>query len=207
PGPTDDDVEGTRTTVGAGQTSHVRITVEGQSGQIRGRVVGEDGKPVTDAFIDGQRESDSAGAAAGGAMREMRWGWQRQPALTDVDGKFTLSKLSPGSYTVRAYRKGGGEAVAEHVKVGSSVTLTIPMPGSLRGVVVAVGGAMPDPSTIAVSDRKSGFKRSESFFKSGGSGAIRDLPAGQFHLTADAPEGTGALDVPLAQGQNQDNVR
>jgi protocatechuate 3,4-dioxygenase beta subunit len=207
PGTNDDDVQGRRTVVHAGQTSHVRLVVEGQSGRISGRVVGEDGKPVTDAFVDGQRESDSVSAAAGGAMREMRWGWQRQPALTDVDGKFTLEKLSPGSYTVRAYRKGGGEATAEHVKAGTTVTLTIPTPGSLSGVAVAANGAMPDTFTVAVTDRKSGFNRSESFYKTSGSWAIRDLPAGQFHVTADAPEGTAALDVPLAQGQAQDNVR
>jgi protocatechuate 3,4-dioxygenase beta subunit len=151
PGTADDDVQGTKVAVKAGAVATVKLVVERQSGKISG-TVSHRGKPVTDAFVDAQRESESAAAAEGEARLSMRWGWDRQPVLTDADGRFTLTHLSPGKYLVRAYRKGGGEATAEHVAVGTSVALVIKPTGSLSGTVM-LAGSRPGSSASCWSTR------------------------------------------------------
>ena len=52
-------------------------------------------------------------------MRMGRWGsfWQT-PELTDPDGRFVLEDLQEGKHTLRAHRKGGGEAILEHFEIG-----------------------------------------------------------------------------------------
>jgi hypothetical protein len=120
--------------------------------------------------------------------------------LTDTDGRFTIDKLSKGTYTVRAFRKGGGEALVEHVALGADVTITIARTGAIRGVVVT-GAKPPDTVTVSARDVDTGFEREESFFRSGGEFAIRDLPAGTYELTASAGEGTGKAKATLAEGQ------
>lgn len=201
PGKGDDDEKGARVEVRAGGVARVRLVVESQTEVVRGRVVNADGQPVTDAFVDAERESDSATAARGTARRTMRWGWSRTPTLTDTDGTFTIEKLSPGTYTVRAYRKGGGEALAENVQVGQVVTLTIEQTGSISGTARTPDGVAPDVMTIAVSDAKTGFRRRERFFRSGGVFTMRDLPAGSLGVSLSATEGSGSATVPLANGQ------
>jgi protocatechuate 3,4-dioxygenase beta subunit len=107
PGTKDDDVQGATATVRAGETARVKLVVESRRGEIHGRVVDEGGVALSDAFVDAEREMDRAGAAAGHARRAMHWdSGHRAPALTDMDGNFTVGKLSPGTYTVRAFRKG-----------------------------------------------------------------------------------------------------
>lgn len=206
PGKSDDDAAGERVAVKVGQTSRVRLVVERQSGEIQGAVLDEAGRVVTDAFVDAVRESDSVTSAGDGAKRNSRWSWSRTPALTDVDGRFTVKRLSPGVYTVRAFRKGGGEAFAEHVKVGATVTLTIPVTGSLQGSVLREGGATPEEFTISVADRKTGFEREEHFFRTNGAFAMRDLPAGAFDVSANGPDGDTTVQVALADGEQKQGL-
>lgn len=201
PGKTDDDRAGEKVEVRAGETARVELVVESQAGVIRGRVVDAHGAPVTDAFVDAERESDSAAAAEGQTRRTMRWSWMRAPVLTDTEGAFTIEKLSPGTYTVRAFRRGGGEALAEHVAVGTSVTITIHETGSIAGVVTREGGGPPETLMVEVQAAATGFHRREEFFRTGGAFAMRDLPAGEYDLAVSAAEGTGATKVTLAEGQ------
>ena len=204
PGSSDDDDQGQRVEVKPGATARVRLVVESQDGVIHGRVLDAAGAPVTDAFIDAERESESAAAQPGGAGRSMRWAWARTPVLTDIGGRFTLEKLSPGRYSVRAFRRGGGESTAEGVAVGSRVDLVIRPTGSIAGTVVAAGsGAPPDRFSLTISDEARGFRRTEAFFRTGGAFTLRDLPAGQFKLAASAADGAGSVTVPLADGQAQ----
>jgi hypothetical protein len=202
PGKSDDDRAGEKVQVEPGKTARVELVVERQSGVIRGRVVDGNGAAITDAFVDAQRESDSAAADAEGARRAMRWGWSRRPVLTDTDGGFAIEKLSPGTYTLRAYRKGGGEALAEHVAVGGTVTLTILATGSIAGTVAIDGGGAPDRMTVSVRDKKSGFRRREEFFRSDGAFVMRDLPGGDYEVSVSCAEGTGKADAALGDGQD-----
>ncbi len=206
PGKTDDDVQGKRVKVRAGQVVQVRLVVESESHGISGKVVDASGKVVTDAFVMAQRESDAAGARRSNARQGVRWSWDRQPVLTDTDGSFQLEHLTKGSYTVRAYRRGGGEAFAEGVATDSEVTLTIENTGTISGTVSLVGGGAPDEFTIAVVNRKSGYRREEHFFRTGGRWAMRELPAGTMLVSVDAAEGTAQQSVPLGDGEDKSGV-
>jgi len=201
PGSTDDDKQGERATVAVGKPALVKLVVESQSGTITGVVTDTAGKPISDAFVSAARESDAAGAL-GSSVESTRWSWDEKPVVSSLEGKFTLAKLSPGKYTLRAYRKGGGEAVAEHVPIGGSAKLQIRATGSISGVVHGGSGKLDDLS-ITLSDAKNGFSRTETFFRTDGRFAIRDLPQGAFTLTAQAAGGKKQLPVELGEGQTK----
>ena len=202
PGTTDDDKQGERVSVKAGGTANVALVVEGQHGVIKGSVVDVAGAPVSDAYVSATRESDAAGASS--RMQLARWGeWDdaSRPVLAGTDGTFTISKLPPGKYTLRAYRRGGGEAFVEHIPVGGSAKLQIKPTGSLAGTVRVEGGPPPDQITVSVTDLKTGFDRSETFFRTGGVFAVEDLPAGHFTVTATTATGEKKLELDLAEGE------
>ncbi|MBA3818176.1 MAG: carboxypeptidase regulatory-like domain-containing protein, partial [Deltaproteobacteria bacterium] len=201
PGTTDDAKQGERSTVRANQTASVRLVVESQRGTIRGTVVDADGKPVADAFISAARESDAAGAQKS-SVQETRWSWDERPVITGLDGSFTLTRLSAGSYTVRAFRKGGGEAIAEHVAVGTVAKLQIKATGAIGGTARRSDGA-PAELTISVRDPVSGFSRREQFYRTEGRFVIHDVPRGHFQITAAAEGGQKVTELELAESQQQ----
>ena len=207
PGTTDDAKQGEKTTIIAAQTATVKLVVEAQTGTIKGTVVAPDGKPVSDAFLSTARESDAAGAQESSMQGTRGWGWgdSDKPVLTSVDGTFTISKLSPGKYTLRAYRKGGGEAIAEHVAVGTTTKLEIKDTGSIAGVVTRAGGPL-DELTVELKDLKTGFERTESFFRTDGRFTLKDLPAGHFHLTGSAENGKKKVELDLAHAETKTGV-
>ncbi|MBA2543820.1 MAG: carboxypeptidase regulatory-like domain-containing protein, partial [Deltaproteobacteria bacterium] len=204
-GTTDDTNQGERVTVRAGQTSTVRIVVESQGGAISGTVVDAAGQPVADAFVSAARESDAAGATNSGAYRT-RWNWNERPVLTTTDGAFALSKLAPGNYTIRAYRRGGGEAIAEHVATGGTAKLTIRATGSIAGKVTHVGGEVPTDFAISIRDFTSGYRRREQFFRSDGRYALADLPKGTYVVSAEALGGLVQMEVILGEGEARTGV-
>lgn len=204
PGATDDAKHGERTTVRVGQPATVKLVVEAQTGVIKGTVVDAAGKPVADAFISAARESDAAGAQKT-SVRETRWGWEERPVITSVDGTFTVTKLSPGSYTVRAFRKGGGEAVAEHVPVGGTAALQIEATGVIAGTARRPDGA-PDELTLTVTAPKTGFMRRELFFRTDGRFVVRDVPGGHYEVTAEAEGGRKLVELDLAEGEQRTDV-
>jgi protocatechuate 3,4-dioxygenase beta subunit len=207
PGAKDEDVHGEPVTVHAGRISRVHLVVESQDGKISGRVVDQQKNPVPDAYVGANREKEAPGTAKGAARRSMRWTWETRPVITDADGKFEIRGLTPGRYTLRAYRKGGGEAVAENVEVGSKVTLEIKTTGTISGTVTAPAGPPPRFFSIAIRDYKTGYRREERFFETSGEWVVRDLPEGEFVVTVDSPEGTANETVDLAEGQKKENVR
>ena len=208
PGTTDDERQGEKTTIAAGKTATVKLVVESQSGTIKGVVLDATGAPVSDAFISKARESDAAGAEASRAGSTRSWGWgEDKPVLAGVDGSFTLTQLAPGKYTLRAYRKGGGEALAEHVVVGTTnAKLQIKPTGSIEGTVTLAGGAALDEISVSVADLKTGFDRTETFFRTNGRFQIRDLPAGHFHVNGSAAGGQAKLELDLASGESKTGV-
>lgn len=208
PGSKDDDVQGERVQVVAGKTASVRLVVESRSGVIHGTVRDERGEPVVDAWVISSRESEAAGALAGGAARETRWQWRsdERPVITSTDGSFTLRELAPGTYAVRAFRRGGGEAVVEHVKLGSTVTVVIKSTGSIAGRIVVPDGVPPDEFHISIADEAAGFNRREKFFRTGGVFAMNDLPAGNFLVTADSTAGRVMTRITLTAGEHKAGV-
>lgn len=205
PGATDDDRPGERATVRAGATVHVRLVVEVLTGVITGTVVDHEGKPVTDAFVTAARESDAAGAR-GGNVGATRWSFDGKPTLTSTDGTFTIGKLGPGNYTLLAQRRGGGEAITEHVAVGTTARLQLREVGSLAGRVTLRGGAVPIDLSIDLHDVTTGLHRHETYFRTGGAFVIRDLPRGKFQLSASGDGAQADLVVELAAGETKSNV-
>lgn len=208
PGSTDDDVQGEQVTVAAGRTATVRLVVESRDGVIRGSVRDERGEPVIDAWVTTSRESEAAGAEKGGAARETRWQWRSddRPVITGTDGSFVVENLTPGTYAVRAYRRGGGEALTENVALGSTVALVIRSTGVIAGTLKVPGGNIPDEVFISVADEQTGVQRREKFFRTAGTFAVRDLPAGNFLVTADCSAGRAMIKVPLASGESKTGV-
>lgn len=207
PGTGDDDVQGTPVTVSAGEVAEVDLVVEVRKGKIEGTVVDEAGGPLADAYISVTRESDSAVAAQGRARQRSRWGWGRDPILSDVDGRFVAEDLADGAYTLRAYRNGGGEGFVEGVEVGSTTEIRIEVEASLAGKVVLAAGGTPDHFNVHVSDKKAGFDRNEAFTRTDGAWAMHELPAGTYDVVVSAAEGTADLkDVELAAAQERDGL-
>jgi protocatechuate 3,4-dioxygenase beta subunit len=207
PGSTDDDTQGKKVTVASGATVEVRLVVESQQGTIAGTVTDSKGAPVSDAYIASERESDAAGAAAGSALRNSRWsGWDKPPVVTATDGSFKLTALAPGNYTVRAYRKGGGEAVAEHVAVGGHAALVMKAAGAIAGTVAIRGAGAPDTFYVSATAPATGFARTEGFYQTSGRFALRDVPAGTYHVSATSIDGTVSTDIVLGDGEDKEDV-
>ena len=162
PGTTDDDVQGERVQVVAGEVATVELVVEEQFGKITGKIVDADGAPVDDAFVHTTRESDSAAANEKGSRANVRWGqWNRTPSLTEQDGSFALDELEIGKHTVMAMRKGGGEGVVEHVETGATgVVITLAEGGSIAGKVALSSGGAPKRFTVSLEERSQGVWRS-----------------------------------------------
>ena len=204
PGTTDDAKQGERVTVRANQVATVKLVVESQTGTIKGVVVDTAGQPVSDAFVSAARESDAAGAQRTN-VQDTRWSWMDKPVLTGTDGTFTLTKLSPGTYTLRAFRKGGGEAIAEHIEVGGTAKLQIKPTGSIEGVATGPGGA-PVELSISMTDPATGFWRSEEYYRTDGRFTLRDLPKGHFRITAESAGITKQIELDLAEGEHKTGV-
>jgi protocatechuate 3,4-dioxygenase beta subunit len=208
PGTKDDDVQGERVTVTAGETAKVELVVEDQSGTIVGRVVDEAGGPIDDAFVHANRESDSARKSAGSNRGNARWGgWDRKPVLTDQDGRFELTGLSPGNHTVFATRKGGGEGLTEHVEVGArEAVVRIAPRASISGTVTLSSGGAPTRFQVDVEDRSIGFEQSEEFYQTNGQWTLDELPPGNYEITVDATEGRDTDTTKLGEGEHKSGI-
>ncbi|MBP9088488.1 MAG: carboxypeptidase regulatory-like domain-containing protein, partial [Kofleriaceae bacterium] len=201
PGSTDDDEQGERVEITAGGVTNVKLVVESQRGEITGTVADNKGEIVSDAYIAAEREPEAAGAAQQAALATTRWSWN-DAVLTDPAGKFTVKDLAPGKYTVRAYRKGGGEAIVEHVALGANVALVVKPTGTIEGTVRALGGKLAaEEFTVEVVDRATNFSRSEDFYAVDGTFAMHDLPAGRFEITATVGAATGTEKIVLREGE------
>ncbi|MGE5183904.1 MAG: carboxypeptidase regulatory-like domain-containing protein [Acidobacteriota bacterium] len=190
-----DDQGRLRVEVRASQTTTIRIAVEPHDGTIRGTVSDAAG-PVPDVFVVAHRETGD-----GGAVEHTRYVPISDAVMTSPTGAFTIPLLAAGRYTLRAFRNGGTEAIAEHVAVGSTVAMKLPAAGSIEGTLHVKGGA-PDVLIVGVNDARTGFDRTERFFRTGGHYVLRDLPPGAYSLRASfGNSGTGA-DVTLGEGEH-----
>ncbi|MDC0716413.1 carboxypeptidase regulatory-like domain-containing protein [Nannocystis bainbridge] len=209
PGAGPDDAQGVKLEVRPGAVETVKLVVEAGSETIVGTVRGEHGEVVPDAFVEAIRESEEWGAAGRGAgLLTGRFDRDSErPRLTDGDGRFSLDGLFPGKYTVRAYRRGGGEAIAEQVAPGSEVVLTIAETGRLGGTVALPGGRAPQEFTVKVEDIRTGFRRMDSFFRTDGAWSFAELPPGTYRVQVSASEGTRTMDMSLGPGEENTGIR
>jgi hypothetical protein len=133
---------------------------------------------------------------------ETRWTWDARPNLTAADGSFTVPRLAAGKYTLRAYRRGGGEAIAQHVDTGSTVTLQIAAPGTIEGTARRAG-TPPTTLTVAVSNPETGLSREEEFYQTAGHYIVRDLPRGHLVVTVEGDGARKTVEVDLADGERK----
>ncbi len=121
--------------------------------------------------------------------------------MTDADGNFTVAGLSEGSYTVRAWRKGGGEGFSDSVATGSNgVIVTLEETGRVEGTVVTASGNAPRRFSLRLRDETTGFSRGDSFFATDGKWVLDELPPGAFFVSATSGEGSGDIEVKLEEG-------
>jgi hypothetical protein len=59
---------------------------------------------------------------------------------------------------------------------------------------------------VSIQDLKTGFDRTETFYRTGGQFTLKDLPAGQFTLTVRAEGGQQKTEVALAEGQDKTGI-
>ena len=186
--------DGPTVTVKADQATTAKLVVDLPIGTIRGVVLDDQGAPITDAFIGVARESEVAPEIRGARSDD-------HEILAGTDGRFVVSQLELGLYTVRAYRKGGGEVIESHVHVDSTLTLTLAATGSITGVA-RQGGAPLDDIRVAIIDRDTDATlRTEAFFHTAGRFAIRDVSAGHYRVAVLTGGGQQVVTVDLAAGE------
>jgi len=205
PGTGDDDVQGVKVTVAADAVATVKLVVETGNGKIVGVVRDEGGAAVSDAFVEASRESESARGPGSPVPRF--FSLNERPHLTDADGRFAVEELFPGKYTVRAFRRGGGEVTLEHVALGAEVTLTFVPTGRLAGTVALKAGGAPQEFSATLADPTTGYRRTDQFFRTGGAWSFAELPPGNYKLEVSAAEGTSDTQVSLGSGEEKSGVR
>ncbi len=127
--------------------------------------------------------------------------------MTDQDGSFALEGLTVGTYTVRARRKGGGEGFVEAVATGSEVTVTLENTGALSGRVEVVGGSAPEEFSVRLHNRENGYRRSDTFFRTGGEFTFDEVSGGTYEVSVTAGEGTASSQVTLEEGEAREDVK
>ena len=111
----------------------VTLTVEARDAQIRGTILGADGKPAVGAQVRATQQVAKSGPVGFDSRGEA--------ARTDTTGDFVIENLRPGTYTVFAEGpRGASKADKSGVKTGDSVLMTLAALSSLT-VVVSQGGA------------------------------------------------------------------
>lgn len=202
PGTTDDDVQGTAVTIATGEVREVQLVVESQHGRIGGRVVDSAGGPLSDAFVEATRESDSPAAGMGDALRDSRWSFfgAETRKLTDQDGRFELSGLGDGKYTLVAQRRGGGEGSVEHVATGNEVEIKIADAGSIAGTVRIQGGGAPEKFEVSLHEPSTGWRSSDRFFRTGGVFRFPEVPRGDYRVIVEAAEGSSSAKTSVGEG-------
>lgn len=190
-------------TVELGRTAIVRLVVGRPSGEIRGVVVDAQGRPAGDVFVTASLE---AGGSSGRVLSEQDGGDRDRPVLSRTDGRFVLERLPPGEYTIRAARRGGGEAIATHVAVGSQVRLAMGRTGTIRGVVRGAAGPPAQRLRLHLGDPRTGYQRFEIADASDGSFEIGDVPAGHYVLTAIDADGAGRVEIDLAEAEIEQGI-
>ena len=187
--------------VRANQTTTVEVVVAPRRQTITGTVVDEKGEPVGDAWVVAVSER----RFGRDTVAFTRWaGTGTRPVVSAPDGTFALTKLAAGSYVVRAYRTGGGEALAEHVSTGSTIKLQIRATASIAGTVTDRTGTIQE---LVVTVAGENFTRTERFFGTRGKYAIGELPKGRYRVLWEAEHGFKQLpEIALEEGESKTSV-
>ncbi len=174
--------------VSADHTTTVELRTPRHDAVIRGRVLDDRGRPVTDATVE-------------------LWGPDVTPLLqylTDEvvssDGSFVARELDAGTYTVSARRPGGGESALEHVASNTETTLTIEPPGSIAAVV---RGAPPvERFDVELVDLALGAGiREDVVVVANGRFTLSAIPAGRYRLFVTTATAAKRADIEVVAGK------
>ena len=199
PGLSDDNRQGEVVSVTPGQTTTVKLVVEARMASLRGTVVDERGAPIDDAYVVTGRETDRKR----GVHDTRHIGWAAGRTLTNPQGQFELAGLLPGSYTVRAYRNGGGEAIVEHVTTGSSIRMQIRRTAAIEGIATFPGGKIDPTLLVTVFSDATQYRREEQFYRTDGRFTVPDVPPGRLRLVVDSARASREIEVQLDEGERE----
>jgi hypothetical protein len=117
------------------------------------------------------------------------------PVLTGADGRFAITKLRDGDYTVIAEGPRGSSRAEKKAKPGDSITIELAPLGTLSGKVTA-NGAPVVGYTIGCHSPADGADRSSA--AADGAYSLEHLAPGSYscNVQADSGTATGKVDVP-----------
>ena len=178
-----------------------------RSGEIRGRVIDNEGIFVPNVWVSAAVATDPApGEPAGFQVGPVAGGGKR--VLTDPDGQFVLGGLAIGdaTYTVRAEDPSGASASQRGVHVGrTDVVVTLPPLRTISGAVVDARGAPAAGVTIQATSGDTGHVVTTEA-TADGKFLLKGLSPGPVSLTAlrSASDGlaVASADVVLLPTQN-----
>jgi hypothetical protein len=153
----------------------------GARAPIAGRVVARGGAPIPGALVGAARERRFGGVGPVAAQ-----------AVAGPDGRFELSELEAGRYSITARAEGHAPGSSSPVSPGKrDVVVELGPGGRLRGCVRDAGGGPVAPFTLIVHARRSALElepqRSLSVIDPSGCFALDDLAAGPAAVVAVAP--------------------
>jgi hypothetical protein len=178
---------------------------------LRGHVVDAAGQPASDVWVsaicspagDTRAQWESADAA----VRSFREG---KRVVSDSAGAFLVTDIARSASTcaVRAEEPGGSVGLAEGVKPGDDIVLSMRPLGAVSGIVQTADGHTVGPFIVAVTNEHYRQQRVEDVPNGVSSWTVPNLLPGELKLLARAATGEVAEQtVELAPGQRLGGVR
>lgn len=187
----------------AGRPAVARLVVAARDSVLTGVVVDASGAPVRDAIVRAAPDGDDDDPDAGLLAVQGSGAGASRPVMTDDAGAFELTGLAAGPFTVRAFRRSGGQVVRRAVTAGATLRLVLETPGELVGVVTR-GGDAPGPFRVQLANAAVGEHRGQTFESADGSFAFADVPPGTYDVSVSAGDATIDAVVTVRAGQRAD---
>jgi hypothetical protein len=175
------------------------VTLELELGRLRsidGIVRDDDGDVIMDARVFAVREHEGEDSDPRG-----------RPRLSDMHGRYSFDDLPEGTYSLVAYRHGGGVARRQGVVAGArGVDLVFPTTGRISGTVRTTDGAPARGYMLFVEGGGQQDRPGFPVASSDGRFAASGLEAGRYELEVLAPGGDGEAVVDLASGEQRSGI-
>lgn len=178
----------------------VDLVVARRDGTLRGRVVDEDGAPMGDARVVVLSADEMPDWFGEPKRQRIAAGW------ADDAGSFTIDRLVPGRYAVRAETPGGVAGKLVAAQTGGDVVVALPASGTLCGTVIVAGEAeLASELAIAVRSSDDRLVR-QRFVAKGGAWCIEDLARGEATVEASTIAGTATTKATVPAGGTTSGV-
>lgn len=192
--------------VEAGAVASLRVTLE-RKAELVGRVLSSNGEAVADVWVSAVAPGTSIDPGVHTVRRALMHAAGR--VLTDQDGRFTLSGLDPAAtYDVTAEQTDGASALVRAARTDKPLTITLPEPGTIEGVVTDANGHAADAFNLRIVESSTQRASSRDFARAGGRFAIGGVTPGQLEIQATDRSGRMAeLRAELRSGQRLSGLR